>query len=53
MDDDDHDDDLPAGSCEECGADVFDDGDLCGQCEWWVDAADDVLHGADLGGESG
>lgn len=26
---------VPTGSCEYCGVDVFDNHELCDQCEWW------------------
>jgi hypothetical protein len=29
-------DEPPSGSCEYCGVDVWDNHELCDQCEWWV-----------------
>lgn len=31
----------PVGSCENCGCNLYADdlGDLCDQCEWWVEEA--------------
>lgn len=29
-------DEPPSGSCEYCGVDVWDNHELCDQCEWWL-----------------
>ena len=38
----------PVGSCDDCGANLYEEDDpyLCDQCAWWTAQADETASGA-------